>query len=62
MHGQYIIQGLWCDSLLVCEDSTDDEVKAKQLALGLSKDPTFEGAYTRVITIDGELVWDSRTA
>lgn len=62
MHGAYIIQGLWCDSLLVCEDSTDDVSKAKKMAEDLSKDAAFEGAYTRVITLDGELVWDSRTA
>lgn len=38
----------------------DDEQTALDEAKKLSRSPYFEGDYVRVITHDGELVWDSR--
>lgn len=56
----YVVQGLWSDSRIACEDGDDDEAKARTKAARMLKDPTFEGDYVRIITRDGDLVWDSR--
>lgn len=55
----YVIQGLWSDNGLVCEENEDVEEVAISKAKRLLADPTFEGESVRVITSDGELVWDS---
>lgn len=71
-----IVQGCWSDDRIVCEwtveqptlelfpfDAFNPNVwkeKAITEARIFCNEPTFEGDYVRVITDDGELVWDSR--
>jgi hypothetical protein len=58
MHEMYVIQGI--NSGFISEEfSMADEDKALLAAKGLLKSATFEGTSVRVITRDGELVWDS---
>lgn len=59
MYEMYIIQGLMSKSFITEEFSVDDETQACLLAKGMLASPTFEGDSVRVITRDGELVWDS---
>lgn len=60
MHEQYILQGIMKDIIICFEDS----YKQKDVAVGkgenLLKAADFEGDSVRVITSDGELVWESR--
>jgi hypothetical protein len=59
----YIIQGLYSGPeayLAGREFGFDDEQTALDEAKKLSRSPHFEGDYVRVLTRDGELVWDSR--
>lgn len=60
MDPDYVVQGLYFDSTLSREDGSDNEDEAVTIAKTMVKDPTFEGDYVRIITRDGELVWDSR--
>jgi hypothetical protein len=61
----YVIQGLYTSGYLAyAEFGFDDEAtaiaEAKKLAGSRGAPYFFEGDYVRVITRDGELVWDSR--
>jgi len=57
----YIIQGLYNDSYGAGSSfGYDDEETAINEAKKLSRSPYFEGDYVRIITRDGDLVWDSR--
>ncbi len=72
----YIVQGCWSDDRIICEWEVDNptleeqpfdafnpdvwQEKAIKEARIFLHDPTFEGDYVRVITGDGELVWDSK--
>lgn len=72
----YFVQGCWNNGILACEERVDNptpedsplsltdlyawEKKALRIARALVADNTFEGDYVRVITSDGELIWDSR--
>lgn len=72
----YLVQGCWRDGRVLCEWEVDNptleeypfsafdpniwEKKAIDHARIFAEEPTFEGDYVRVITGDGELVWDSR--
>jgi len=57
----YVIQGLYHGGYGAGGSfGFDDEQVAIDEAKKLARDPTFEGDYVRVITRDGELVWDSR--
>lgn len=56
--GYYVAQWIIGDRVLY-EQSYDDEDAAISAALNEMNDPTFEGDQARVITVDGELVWDS---
>lgn len=55
----YILQGLYTNGYVLFEDSIEDEQAAIKAGKELIASPTFEGDCTRVITIDGELVWAS---
>jgi hypothetical protein len=61
---EYVIQGIYAGGVGggIISDSFgfDDEDVARSEAWKLSKSPYFEGDYVRIITRDGELVWDSR--
>ncbi len=59
MLGMYVIQGIMSGVLLCHEDSRDTAVEAIMEARSVLKNPTFEGESVRVITLEGELVWDS---
>ena len=58
----YVIQGCYHgDNATIAEtDGSDAETEAVSMARKMLKDPAFEGDYVRVITRDGELVYDSR--
>jgi hypothetical protein len=59
----YIIQGLYNgpEAYGTSDDfGFDDEETALKEAKKLLRKPWFEGDYVRIITRDGELVWDSR--
>ena len=59
----YIIQGLYSGSggyLAGSSFGFDEEDVALDEAKKLLRSSHFEGDYVRVITRDGELVWDSR--
>ena len=59
----YIIQGLYNGPDAYASGNSfgyEEEDVAIAEAKKLARDPTFEGDYVRVITRDGELVWDSR--
>lgn len=60
MHEMYVVQGIKGGCSIECEFSLAEEDKALLAARGLLKDPTFEGDSVRVITRDGEMVWDSK--
>jgi len=62
MHETYVIQGIMSGSILCDEFSMSDEGKARLAAKGLLMSPMFEGDSVRIITCDGELVWDSKQA
>lgn len=55
----YIVQGAYSDGRISDTFGYDDEEVAVREAKKLLHDPTFEGDNVRVITRDGELVWDS---
>jgi hypothetical protein len=55
MKGYYIIQGI-LGEIVIFEESCNKKKEAKERAIKLSKDLTFEGDTVRVITLDGELV------
>jgi len=59
MHEAYIIQGLWVGGIICDEFSMAEELSAVLAAKGLLQSNTFEGDSVRVITSDGELVWES---
>lgn len=52
----YVIQGLYSDDTIVCEETEDNETAAIKKAKRLLSDPTFEGNRVRVITSDGEFI------
>lgn len=56
----YVIQGIYDNGTISDEYGYDDEDKAVREAEKLANSSLFEGDYVRVITRDGELVWDSR--
>ena len=58
----YIIQGIYAGGQGVISDSFgfDDKATARAEAKKLLRSPHFEGDYVRIITRDGELVWDSQ--
>lgn len=58
----YVIQGIYAGGQGIISDSFgfDDEDVARSEAAKLARSPYFEGDYVRIITRDGELVWDSR--
>lgn len=60
MHEDFIIQGIMSDVLICNEFSRADEEVARREARALLNDATFEGDSVRIITRDGELVWDSQ--
>ena len=62
MYEDYIIQGIMSGILICHEESVAEENKARVIADKLLKDPTFEGNSVRIITRDGELVWDSNAS
>jgi hypothetical protein len=57
---EYVIQGAYSDGRITESFGFDDEDTARSEAWKLSKSPYFEGDYVRIITRDGEIVWDSR--
>jgi hypothetical protein len=57
---EYVIQGAYSDGRIMESFGFDDEDTARSEAWKLSKSPYFEGDHVRIITRDGELVWDSR--
>lgn len=57
---EYVIQGAYSDGRITESFGFDDEDTARSEAWKLSKSPYFEGDHVRIITRDGELVWDSR--
>lgn len=59
MHEMYVIQGIMSGSFICDEFSMDDEGEARTAADELLKSNIFEGDSVRIITRDGELVWDS---
>lgn len=57
---EYIIQGLYDDGMLTGDEfGFDDEETTLREAKKLASSAHFEGDRVRVITRDGELVWDS---
>lgn len=60
MYEDYIIQGIMSGILICNEFSLADEGDARREAHKLLNDATFEGDSVRIITRDGELVWDSK--
>lgn len=56
----YVIQGIQLDCLIQVEFSREDKDEAVIEAENLLNSPTFEGDSVRIITRDGELVWDSK--
>jgi len=58
----YVVQGLWSDGRVCDEFNCEDEDTAQCLAADLIISPIFEAHSVRIITVDGEMVWDSRTA
>ncbi len=60
MYEMYIIQGIMSGAFITEELSVDDETQARLLGKGMLKSPTFEGDSVRIITRDGEMVWDSK--
>ena len=57
----YIIQGFYNDDDRVINGwGYDDEEITLREAKKLLREPWFEGDYVRIITRDGDLVWDSR--
>lgn len=58
MHEMYVIQGI--NGGFISEEwSVDEESAARTAASKLLSSPIFEGDQVRIITRDGELVWDS---
>jgi hypothetical protein len=61
--GHYIVQGSYAgpQNILVggSERWYDDEAEAIKAAKDMLRSPYFEGDKTRVITLDGEMVWNS---
>lgn len=57
---EYVVQGLYKGGVISDSFGYDDEDTARSEAWKLFKSPYFEGDYVRIITRDGELVWDSR--
>lgn len=58
----YVVQGMYGDGRIVVEFGYDDEEKAiyeAEKLLKIRRSHWFEGDRVRVITRDGELVWDS---
>lgn len=60
MYEMYIIQGIMSGAFITEELSVDDEQQARTIGKGMLNNPTFEGDSVRIITRDGELVWDSK--
>ena len=56
--GVYVVQGAYTDGTRTDEWNVDDEQQAIAEAKTLLRDPIFEGDTVRVITIDGELVFE----
>jgi hypothetical protein len=56
--GYYFVQGMYECGTICYENQTDDELEAIKEGMDLLKDPTFEGEHARVMTGDGELVWE----
>lgn len=57
----YFIQECWSDGHIYQEQQwPGTEEKAIAEARGVLKDPCFQADYVRVLTLDCELVWDSR--
>jgi hypothetical protein len=61
MYEDFIIQGIMSGVLVCNEFSLADEGDARREARKLLNDATFEGDSVRIITRDGELVWDSNS-
>lgn len=59
MHERYIVQGIQSNILITFEESFDDKDDALGVGAKLLKAVEFEGDSVRVITYDGELVWQS---
>jgi len=57
----YIIQGTYSDGRISEEFGYNHKAHAVEKAKQLLRSPYFEGERVRVITRDGELVWDSRS-
>lgn len=59
MHNDYIIQGIM-SGVLICEEfSVSEEATARTEAQKMLNRLDFEGDSVRIITCDGELVWES---
>ncbi len=58
----YTIQVCWSDGYIANEWVSDQDTEdgAIQEAKKELQSPIFEGDYVRILTIDCELVWDSR--
>ncbi len=56
----YIVHGLYEDSRITDEFGSDDEAEALAAAKKLLRSPFFEGDIVRVMTRDGEFVWEQR--
>lgn len=54
----YIVHGMYEDSRITDEFGSDDEAEALAAAKKLLRSPFFEGDIVRVITRDGEFVWE----
>lgn len=55
----FVVQGSYSDGRICEEWTEEDEAAARKAAFRLLHANTFEGTQTRVITTDGELIWDS---
>lgn len=60
MHEQYIVQGIMSNIFICFEDSFQKKDEALGVGEKLLKASDFEGDSVRVITHDGELVWESK--
>ena len=61
MNDLFYVQGAYSDGTISHEQTVEDEETSLRRASSLMTDPCFEGDFVRVITNDGELVWDSRS-
>lgn len=55
----FVVQGIYSDGRISEETGSNDEMVARTMAKDMLSDLGFEGEYVRIITRDGELVYDN---